>query len=65
MSNYENTKRIVYDGGATFVPVCEICGWFVKADKTIKTNEITGLSKDCNSTCSKCERTHMIFEGFI
>lgn len=23
--SYENTRRVVYDGGATFVPVCERC----------------------------------------
>ena len=62
---YVDTRRIIYDGGATFVPVCEKCGRFVKSDETIKTNEIAGLSTESNSTCSKCGRTHMIFEGFI
>ena len=66
MSNsYVDTKRIIYNGGATFIPVCDKCGRFVKPDETIKTNEITGLSKEPNTTCSKCGRGHMIFEGFI
>lgn len=62
---YENTRRIQYDGGATFVPVCEACGRFVKADEVVKTNEITGLHPGPNATCSKCGRTRMHFEGFI
>lgn len=67
---YENIKRIVYktDGGqAVFVPVCEKCGRFVKADKLIWANESKGL-KDCpNATCSnsKCGRVKMLFEGFF
>ena len=36
---YENTRRICYTGGATFVPVCSTCGRYVKADTTIKTND--------------------------
>ena len=65
MSEYENMRRISYEGGALFVPVCTKCGRFVKADKTIFTNEELGLSKNCNSTCKKCGRTHMLFEGFF
>ncbi len=65
MYDYKNTRRIIYNGGVTFVPVCEKCGRFVKSDEIIKTNESIGLSKECNSTCSKCGRTHMIFEGFF
>ena len=64
MYEYEGVRRQCYEGGAIFVPVCEKCGRFVKADDTIKTNEIVGLFPDCNATCSKCGRTHMIFEGF-
>lgn len=68
MCEYENVKRIVYetDGGqAVFLPVCEKCGRFVKADKSILTCESKGL-KDCpNATCSKCTRTKMLFEGFF
>jgi len=62
---YENTRRIQYEGGATFVPVCEKCGRFVKHDSVIKTSEFYGLSKEPNATCSRCGRTHMLFEGFI
>ncbi len=67
--SYENMRRIGYDAGdgigcATFVPVCEKCGRFIKADKTVMVNEINGLSNDFNATCKKCGRTHMIFEGF-
>ena len=66
MYEYENVRRVIYgDGGATFIPVCQSCCRFVRADKTIKFNEIMGLSPDDNATCSKCGRTKMIFEGFI
>lgn len=65
MYEYENMRRICYEGGATFIPVCEKCGRFVKADKTIFTNEIDGLKDQPNGTCMKCGRTKMIFEGFI
>jgi DNA-directed RNA polymerase subunit M/transcription elongation factor TFIIS len=66
MYEYEDMPRIVYgDEGATFVRVCEKCGRFVKPDDTVKINESTGLSKDTNAECSKCGRTHMVFEGFI
>lgn len=66
---YENTRRVTYQddglfGTAQFIPVCENCGRYVKADETIKLSE-AGLSNDCNATCSKCGRTHMIFEGFF
>lgn len=65
---HENTKRIVYaageNGDAVFVPVCEKCGRFVKADETIKIN-CDGLSDEPNATCSRCGRVRMIFEGFF
>lgn len=67
---YESTRRVVYGddgdecGRATFVPVCEKCGRFVKADPMLEFNEYT-ISDDPNATCSKCGRTHMVFEGFI
>jgi len=61
---YENVRRIVYDSGATFVPVCEKCGRFVKADRTIEVSEMSGLKKQPNSTCKKCGRVEMLFEGF-
>ena len=65
MGEYENTRRLQYEDGATFVPVCERCGRFVKADKCIYCNDEVGLSPKANATCSKCGRTHMLFEGFI
>ena len=63
--DWEHTRRIVYDGGATFVPVCETCCRFVKPDETIRSSDEAGLSPDMNATCSKCGRTRMVFEGFV
>lgn len=63
--SYEGTRRQTYEGGACFVPVCENCGRFVKADGSVLVNEVTGLSREPNATCSKCGRTHMLFEGFL
>ena len=65
MNEYENTRRIKYKSGATFVPVCEKCGRFVKADHEIFISEGKGLSPQHNATCSKCGRTRMLFEGFV
>lgn len=69
MYEYENTRRLVYDcediGQAVFIPKCMICGRFVKADDTIKVNDMTGLKNQSNATCSKCGRIKMIFEGFF
>ena len=63
---YEGVRRISYgEDGATFIPVCEKCGRFVKADATVQISESAGLKKQPNATCSKCGRTEMIFEGFI
>lgn len=63
-NEYENVRRITYEGGAVFVPVCEKCGRFVKADKTIEVSEMSGLKKQQNATCKKCGRVEMLFEGF-
>lgn len=63
--SYENCRRVCYKEGATFVPVCERCGRFVKADGSIFVNDIAGLSPEPNATCSKCGRTRMLFEGFV
>lgn len=63
---YPNTRRVNYDGGAQFIPTCQTCGRFVTADATVQINEWTGcLSAEPNATCSKCGRTHMLFEGFF
>lgn len=61
---YENMRRISYEGGAVFVPVCQTCGRFVRADKTVLVNDCTGLKNQPNASCSKCGRTKMVFEGF-
>lgn len=61
---YEGMRRVTYDGGATFVPVCETCGRFVKADSHVRVND-NGLSSGPNATCKSCGRTRMRFEGFI
>jgi len=64
MNEYESTRRVVYVEGATFVPVCESCGRYAKADKTILVN-MDGIHPGPNATCSKCGRTRMLFEGFV
>jgi len=61
---HENTRRIRFENGAVFIPVCEKCGRFVKAKGFIRVNEIEGLKDEPNATCSKCGETKMIFEGF-
>lgn len=62
---YQGTRRVQYEGGALFVPVCEKCGCFVKADSTVRVSEGLGLDeKSPNATCSRCGRTRMLFEGF-
>ena len=65
MYEYETIKRIRYDGGAIFLPVCPKCGRFVKADKTIMVNWLDEYIKldTGNATCSKCGRIEMFFEG--
>jgi len=65
MHEYENTRRIQYEDGATFIPVCETCGRFVKAADVIEVNDLVGLHPGPNATCSKCGPTRMLFEGFI
>ena len=64
MCEYENIRRISYGEGAIFVPVCPLCGRFVKADDKILVNDY-GLKDQPNSTCSKCGRVSMPFEGFV
>jgi hypothetical protein len=64
---YEGVRRVAYGDGETlmsFVPVCEICGRFVKADESIAVNgedQPVGPS----ATCSRCGRVAMLFEGHI
>lgn len=54
--DYENMRRVVYgDSGAQFVPVCETCGRFVKADESIGLCQWDEtLSPEPNATCSRC-----------
>ena len=66
MYEYENIKRVTYqDTGAVFIPVCDKCGRFVKADNEMEFN-IEGVfdKNKPNATCSKCGRIKMIFEGY-
>ena len=62
--SYEGTHRVVYHGGATFVPACAKCGQFVKADRTVRVSD-AGLMPGTNATCKKCGRVEMLFDGFI
>jgi len=62
---YENTRRIQYEDGATFVPVCRKCGRYVKSHDTIRTNDELGLKDEPNADCSLCGPVKMIFEGYI
>jgi hypothetical protein len=62
--SYEGTRRQTYEDGAQFIPVCEKCGRYVKAHKTIRVNG-EGLHPEPNADCSKCGPTRMIFEGFV
>jgi len=66
---YPECRRVFYGewefGVATFIPVCENCGRFVKADETISFT-YDGPPKDqANATCSKCGRIKMMFEGYL
>jgi len=61
---YVNMNRVSYEG-ALFIPVCSTCKRFVKRDETIKVNGLGQLSAAFNCTCSKCGRSHMMFEGWI
>jgi len=62
---HEGTRRIRYEGGAVFVPVCLGCGRFIIPDETIYVNEESGLKQQPNATCSRCGRVEMFFEGFL
>lgn len=64
MYEYESLRRVVFEGGATFVPVCVKCGRFVKADPQI-TEQNNTIKPGPNATCKKCGRTEMLFEGYV
>lgn len=63
--SYENVRRVVYESGATFIPICKKCGQFVKKDETIQINRLGELRDVPNATCKKHGRVQMIFEGFF
>ena len=65
MYEYEGLRRKVYGDGLTFVPVCETCGRFVKADDAVTVNGFGDLVQQPNATCSRCGRVAMIFEGWV
>ncbi|MCK5610230.1 hypothetical protein KAR91_50625 [Candidatus Pacearchaeota archaeon] len=63
---YPNLRRARWDfgddyGKATFVPVCEKCGRFVKAPELMSMNEVD----QPHAKCSRCGETRMQFEGFF
>lgn len=62
---YEGVYRVSYgvDDPAHFVPVCQKCGRFVKADPVIRISEENG-PQEPNATCKKCGRVAMFFEGY-
>lgn len=64
MFEYENTRRIVYGGGATFVPKCIKCGRFVKPNEVIRFDGF-GVKDEPNAVCKRCGPVKMIFEGFF
>lgn len=62
MYEYEKVRRLEYgEEGASFIPVCDKCHRFVKADESIFAYD----REKTNATCSKCGRTKMIFEGYL
>lgn len=64
MNEYEGVQRLRYGDSAYFVPVCEKCGRFIKADATIAFNGLGELKEGPNATCKKCGRVEMLFEGY-
>lgn len=64
VNEYEGVRRVIYGEGATFIPVCETCGRFVRPDPIVLVNG-RGLKDEPNADCSKCGRVKMLFEGFI
>lgn len=66
---YIDVRRKCYGddevGTMQFIPVCQKCGRFVKADDHVTTRGDGELVKKPNATCSKCGRVEMIFEGYF
>ena len=64
MHEYESTRRVCYEEGAVFVPVCERCGRYVRPNTSVFVGD-HGISPQPNATCTKCGPTKMLFEEFI
>ena len=58
-------RRVTYENGATFIPICEICKRFVKADDEVFFNGFDELKDTPNAICKRCGRVKMVFEGYI
>ena len=67
MGEYDCLRRVVYgDGeGATFIPVCSKCGRYVRADKSVRMNDLGETKGGTNATCKKCGRVLMPFDGYF
>jgi hypothetical protein len=64
MYEYEGLRRMVYGDGATFVPVCEAFGRFVRPDETVRFNGFGEWVVKPNAECNRCGRVTMPFEGY-
>ena len=66
---YGDVRRISYDAGddgvMVFVPVCPLCGRFVKADDSVTVNGLGDYVSKPNAVCKHCGRIEMPFEGFF
>ncbi len=65
---YEHLRRVIYglsDQLMVFIPVCPVCGRFVRADDTVAVNGLEQLADQPNATCSKHGRVQMLFEGWF
>lgn len=65
---YEGIRQVRYGGeeGPVFIPVCEICGRFVKADKSMMLTEEGDFDREAtNATCKRHGRVQMLFLGYI
>lgn len=76
MSDIDERRRITYHspefGTMVFIPACEKCGRFVKADDAMRM-KVTGDSSagpqvdpvTPNADCKRCGRVAMLWEGFL
>jgi hypothetical protein len=60
---YQGVRRIKTDDGATFVPVCNKCGQFVKPYPELCFDG-EGQPFGTNATCKQHGEVQMIFEGY-